>query len=335
MAPRQTIAARLNALLARRLGVALSRVERRHAPARFEAALPAGAREHLRPDHPELLDLEARYKTFEPRVTRPLVWRAHRVSDEDLLSFRGDNAFVWQVRGPNRTEAGYALCYYQLRSTPAGALLGRLSEDGLFGAHAFEIDGRLVTRDLLDSVGEIEFLTRHLGIDRGAWNILDIGAGYGRLAHRLDELGHEGLEVYATDAFARSTFLCRYYLGFRGARRARAVPLDEVDSLFQRTQIQIATNVHSFSECTADAVDWWLGRLARHGVPWLMVVPNEGSSGGARCEGNDGTDQEAIFERHGYRLRVREPRYRDPVVQKHGVDPVWLHLFALEGRGGG
>ena len=61
-----------------------------------------------------------------------------------------------------------------------------------------------------------------------------------------------------------------------------------------------------------------------------MVVPNEGRSGGVRCETNDGTDFEPILERYGYRPIAREPRYSDPALQKKGVDPVWLHLFELE-----
>jgi hypothetical protein len=38
-------------------------------------------------------------------------------------------------------------------------------------------------------------------------------------------------------------------------------------------------------------------------------------------------DPRAIFARHCYHPIAREPRYADPIVQKYGIDPVWLNLF--------
>lgn len=295
-----------------------------HAP----GGLPEGARKYLRPDHPRLIELQQRYARVDPRATRPQIWTDQRLSAEDLLYFRGDNAFVWQVRGLNGNELSYALCYYALKAADQDGLLGRLGEDDAFGIHLFEIDGRPVSRDLLDSVGEIQFLQRHVGLSSGTWNILDIGAGYGRLAHRLSEAGGD-IQVFATDAYALSTFVCEYYLCHRRAERAHVTPLDEVDALLARGDIQLATNVHSYSECTLDAVAWWTQKIAAHRVKYLFVVPNAGTSDGARCRTNDGRELEPIFDRHGYRPIVREPRYADPIVQKHGIDPVWLHLFEL------
>ena len=157
--------------------------------------------------------------------------------------------------------------------------------------------------------------------------LLDIGAGYGRLAWRMDQAfgGFSG-SSRPTPSLP-STFLCDYYLRFRGAKNAAAVPLDEVDTLLARTPVDVAINVHSFSECRPEAVEWWVARLARHEVRHLFVVPNAGSSEGKVCQGPDGTSIEPIFERHGYRAIAREPRYSDPFVQAHGLDPVWLHLF--------
>jgi hypothetical protein len=315
---------RLTAPLRRRL-----RPERSGGGCYREGPLPEGARAYLRPDHPDLVALKARYAAMDPRVLAPEVWTDDHLAAEDLLWFRGDNAFVWQVRRPYQSASAYALCYGHLRADDREGLLDRFTEDGAFGVHSFEIDGRTVTRDLIDSAREIQFLVRRLGIDRGEWNVLDIGAGYGRLPHRLHELGNERLRVYATDAFAPSTHICRYYLEVRGAGRAETVPLDEAEALLARTRIDVAVNVHSFSECTHEAIEWWVERLARHHVRHLMIVPNEGRSGGARCETNDGRSFEPILERHGYRPVAREPRYADPAVQESGIDPVWLHLFEL------
>jgi hypothetical protein len=292
-------------------------------------SLPLGAREWLRPDNPELLKLARRYAAFDPRVTVPARWTSDRLSARDLLHFRGDNEFLWQVRGPNRNPLAYGLCYYHFAASDAEGLLARLDEDALFGAHLFELDGRPVSRDLIDSAREIQFLQRHLGLGAKPATLLDIGAGYGRLAWRIDQAFGGTVRTFATDAFAPSTFVCDYYLRFRGAKGAASLPLDEVETLLAREPVDLAVNVHSFSECTAEAVDWWVERLSRHKVRHLFVVPNGGDEGGRVCRGPTGTSIEPIFERHGYRPVAREPRYSDPFVQAHGIDPIWLHLFEL------
>ena len=64
------------------------------------------------------------------------------------------------------------------------------------GVNLHDIDGMLVSRDLLDSINELTFLDDELGIAQRNMTILDIGAGYGRLAHR------------ATTAFENLTYLC-------------------------------------------------------------------------------------------------------------------------------
>jgi hypothetical protein len=325
---------RLNRLLAERFGRRLMATEGlypwqldpRSGPSFHRGPLPEGAAAWLRADNPRLAELRQRYRAADPLATTPSVWTEARVSGDDLLYFRGDNAYVWQVRGPNGNILSYALAYYAAKAGDEEGLLDRLGEDDLFGIHVFKIDGRPVSRDLLDSAREIRFLKRHAGLGAGPCNILDIGAGYGRLAYRLHQATGEGVRIFATDAYAPSTFLCEYYLRFRGAERAAAVPLDEVDALLAGTRIDLALNVHSFSECTSEAVAWWMEKLAGHGVAKLMVVPNEGTIGIAGriddCQG-----LAPLFARFGYRQVVCEPRYADPVVQNHYIDPAHLYLF--------
>ncbi|HET9428076.1 MAG TPA: putative sugar O-methyltransferase [Allosphingosinicella sp.] len=326
---------RLNEVATERLGARLVRTQTLY-PWQMQPAgagacqtdrLPAGARDYLCESNRRLQELARRYAAFDPRVMTPASWVEEKLDSNDLLYFRGDNAFVWQSRDRNHNELSYALVYYALKADGAGALLERLSEDFWFGIHLFEIDGRSVSRDLLDSVREIEFLQDHVGLGRRPINLLDIGAGYGRLPYRLSQLGLDDLRIFAADAYAKSTFIAEYYLGFRSAQASTVVPLDEVDELLQCTGIDVAVNVHSFSECTPDAVSWWVERLAANDVKYLMVVPNAGRSAGERCETNSGFDLESIFARFGYRPAIREPRYRDPLVQKYGIDPVYLHLF--------
>ena len=83
-----------------------------------------------------------------------------------------------------------------------------------------------------------------------------------------------------TDAIATSTFLSEYYLGFRGVAGGtgsppRVVPLHELESTIAPGEVDIAVNIHSFSECSPAAIEAWLAFLARPTASaHLMVVPN-------------------------------------------------------------
>jgi len=338
----RAVVKRLNALMAERLGLMLVRAVTlypwqrrpgRTGPARA-GTLPPGAVETLRPDHPRLIELRRRYARCDAAVTTPFLWTEARLPPEDLRHFRGDNAFVWQTRLWHQNALAYALSYYAFKTGDSERLLDRLDEDDLFGVHHFAIDGRAVTRDLLDSAREIQFMIRHAGVGERTRNILDIGAGYGRLPYRLHQAFGGAVSVFATDAYPASTFLCDYYLGFRGASSARTVPLDEIEGVLAAQRIDLAVNVHSFSECTSEAVAWWIERLARNQVRYLMIVPNERPGHPGRCLTSDGRDLEPIFSRFGYRLLVREPSYPDPLVQLYGLEPSHLLLFERRGAGG-
>jgi hypothetical protein len=302
-------------------------------PPNFNASsLPEGAKSRLRFDHPRLIELKRRYLSFDSRVTRPLVWTQDCVRPQDLLYFRGENAYVWQLRGLNMDAAGYALATYYVKSIDKLGLLENLGEDGKFGTIVFEIAGKAVSRDLLDSILEIYFLDRHLGLASagGRWAILDIGAGYGRLAHRLLGAVSGAKRYLCTDAVAESTFISEYYLGFRGLQdRALVVPLDEIEAALDAEPVDLAINVHSFSECQPSAIDWWISILARHQVRYLMIVPNQLEHGGTLLLTNQRDDMRAIFERHGYRELAKDPKYGDALVQKYAINPTSHFLFEL------
>ncbi len=153
-------------------------------------------------------------------------------------------------------------------------LVDRLGEDGAYGQRTADVDGLTVSRDLLDSVYEIAYLAHALDWQQEQpVNVLDIGAGYGRLAHRLTS-AMPNSTVYSTDAIARSTWLCEQYLAARGVppERAPVVPFDRLDRALAGVRLDAAVNVHSWGECTIDAVRWWIRHLARWRVPRLLIV---------------------------------------------------------------
>lgn len=297
-----------------------------HQPASSRKALPEGAANYLIPGNPRLRELKDRYAAFDRDVTTPLVWTEALVSADDMLRFRGDNAYVWQTRAHGMNILAYALTTYYAKCIDTLGLLGTLSEDGHFGAHTFSIDNRLISRDLLDSVIEMNFLQKHLGISsRQDLSVLDIGAGYGRLAHRM-ATGLPNLARYlCTDAFPVSTFISEYHLRYRKlSDKVTVVPLDEIQSVLQRSTVNLAVNIHSFSECRPAAINWWLSLLSRSRVQHLMIVPNS-----PELQTNDGVDFGGIIEKHGYKLIAKDPKYGDPVLQEYGINPSYHYLFEL------
>ncbi len=288
---------------------------------------------YLRPDNERLRELTAAYESFDPAVTTSETWRPGYVSAEDLRYFRGDNAYVWQLRDGN-TERHYALTTYYLKTVDSLGLLDRLDEDGAFGNDIFQVGPKVVSRDLLDSITEILFLEKHLAVSRiPELNVLDIGAGYGRLAHRMLTALPNMDTYFCADAFPASTFISEFYLDFRGlAGRAKVLALPEVEEALSVHRVHLAVNIHSFSECTNDAIDWWVRLLARHRVPYLMIVPNARDFDGSLLAAGKlsaSGDFSFVLERQGYSLLANEPKYADPAVQRNGVSPKNHFLFRL------
>lgn len=301
-------------------------------PTHKHSDLPKGANEYLQMSNPILQDLQTRYDSFDNLVTTPLVWKDDHVKPEDILYFRGDNAYVWQLRGRNMNVPGYALATYYVKSIDRLGLLEKLTEDNLFGNYTFRIDNKLISRDLLDSILEIYFLENRIGLsEKKNITVLDIGAGYGRLAHRMTCALPNIKEYLCTDGVAISTFISEYNLRFRGLEnRAKVIPLDEIENELCEKSVDIAINIHSFSECSISAIEWWLSLLEKIGIKYLMVVPNACNHGGKLLQTNDGKDMGIIIENHGYKLISKDPKYRDPIVQEIAVNPTYHYLFQFQ-----
>jgi SAM-dependent MidA family methyltransferase len=161
-------------------------------------------------------------------------------------------------------------------------------------------------------------------------NILDIGAGYGRLAHRMLEALPSIKTYFCTDAVAVSSFICEYYLQFRKLEnRSKVVPLNDIENTLKNNNIDIALNIHSFSECSIHAVEWWISLLEKNRVKFLMIVPNIYSDSKDLLVSHDRQDINKVIEKHGYKLLVKKPKFGDPVVQKYGINPTYYYLFEL------
>ena len=296
-----------------------------------ELRLPDGAIEYLTVENPRLQELRQRYSHFQAKASIPIVWTDEYVQSYGLQSFRGDNCYVWQTRDPNCAEINYCLTAYYVKAIDTLGLFQKNNEDGLFGVHTYTVDCKTVSRDFLDSIVELHFLEKHLQLSRiQELSILDIGAGYGRLAYRTAN-SLPNLSTYlCTDAVPESTFLSEYHIKFRHLEeKVAVVPLDEIEECLQKQQIDLAINIHSFSECTLVAIEWWLTLLSTAKVRYLFIAPNASDHGGEKLALNSGEDFSSLVERYGYKLRIKAPKYDDPLVQKYGVSPTYYYLYQL------
>lgn len=323
--------------LVRRSGYEIVRIPDRYRKASYDATrvLPDGAAAALRADHPHLLDLRRRYAQSDLPMAARTMWRSSYLEQElDLRYFRGDNPYVWQFRNLG-ADAHYKY-YFLLRDIAqrdSRGLLKLLGEDGLFGCWTFDYPGwPTVSRDLLDSINELYFLDRHTGLLQSkGWSVLDIGAGYGRLAHRALTAIPDLAQYICVDAVPESTFLCEYYLRFRGCQgRSEVIPLDQLEAQLPGRRIELAVNIHSFSEMSTRTIEGWLSWLDRLDVGWLLIVPNDGDQ--LLTMENDGERREfnSLLSRHGYELTVREAVFADPTMRQ--FMGVWDHYFLFRRR---
>jgi hypothetical protein len=262
----------------------------------------------LSADDPRLAELRAAYAEVALPASR---WHEDARRDFlDLRFFRGETLITWHRReeDPLATRLKFYVLLRAVAERDDLGLLGRLAEDGAFGCWTFDFDGwGRVSRDLLESAGELNALARLAGLGAGT-TVLDVGAGYGRLAHRATEAGLG--RWTCTDAIPESTFVCEAYLRHRGvAPPVEVVPLHEHGRL---GRFDLAVNVHSFSEVPLEAARWWIERV--DAGAWF-VVPNE--TDGLTSQEADGARRDLlpVFAAAGYRLAAREPLVADPAAR--------------------
>jgi FkbM family methyltransferase len=279
--------------------------------------LPSDAADYLCESNVRLAELRTAYAALDVPAVDHHVWSPDRVSSlVTLRYFRGDNLYVWHYPEHPRAMALTLATYLRyVEDTAPPELLQKLSEDGAFGCWTVDIKGfGKVSRDLLDSINEISFLDRHLGLcARDSVRVLDIGAGYGRMAHRLTVALPAVSDYCCVDAVPESTFLSEYYLRFRGVTpTARVLGLHELDASLTPGGFDLAVNIHSFSECTLAAIEWWLALVRRLEVPYLFVVPNEAEGIVSREVDGDCLDALPCFTAAGYQPVRVEPAILDP-----------------------
>jgi hypothetical protein len=140
--------------------------------------------------NPRLVELQRIYRGMnEHPVRKSSLWTEDFTRQINLLRFRSHNAYLWQEALTPAQQLHWLLVGYYTTTVDRLGLLDRMTEDGTFGVNHFRFMNRYTgSKDLLDPINEIAFLERAVGISSMLPpRVLDIGAVYGRLMHRLVE----------------------------------------------------------------------------------------------------------------------------------------------------
>ncbi len=149
---------------------------------------------------------------------------------------------------------------------PVYDLPGR-TRDLPHGASAFLSSWGPVTRQWVDGNVEIDFLARHVPV-MAHQDVLDIGAGYGRLAVMLEP---HVLSYTCVDAVPISVQVCRDYCALY-APSVRVLDIEQFVDAMPTLRPTLAVNVHSWNECSRAQISRWLDVLDDLAVPHLCTV---------------------------------------------------------------
>jgi len=222
------------------------------------------------------------------------IWQQRHAATIDPDRFRAHNQYLEQ--GAAYDVPGVARW---LIENGGRRYLELFDEDGAFGAEVHEVDGYRLSRDVVDSALEIMFLERCIWVDLSGLRIVDIGAGYGRFAHRFTAR-HPGAIVYCTDAIEISQRVCAKYLAHRRAIRAIVVSSSHLNQIAVAPDLVV--NIHSWSECTLPEVVWWLDWIADREIPRIFIVPHDGPAFGTWGGEWNAPSYKPELERRGYRI---------------------------------
>jgi hypothetical protein len=145
-----------------------------------------------------------------------------------------------------------------------------MTRDVVHGARVFETSRGPVTRQWVDGNVEIGFLFQALPY-MAAHDVLDIGAGYGRLAVMLSPLVRS---YTCVDPVSVSVDVCRDYTA-RYAPSVRVLSVDEFLADLPTLRPTLAINIHSWNECDRAQITGWLDVLDVLAVPYLFTVTHD------------------------------------------------------------
>ena len=257
----------------------------------------------------------------------PTVWNnnTNYIKNSFNINFRGENAYVWQCQlGDNRNT--YIEYYKILKNIDKEDFFMKTKEDGSHGCIFFEIENIKISRDLLDSILEIYYL-KTIFPDLEKMNLLEIGAGYGRLCKRFKDC-FPGSKYYITDAIPESTIFSKIYLSKDNedneATEDMIINLFDIETKLKDLNINMAINIHSFPECNINDVEWWVKLICTNKIKYIFYVPNNPHSNPDYMPDNRGESILDIYTKYGYKIKDFKNMYNILKIKYSYIVPFFI-----------
>ncbi|MFH9070592.1 putative sugar O-methyltransferase [Streptomyces alboflavus] len=135
------------------------------------------------------------------------------------------------------------------------------------------LDGTSVCLDYLQAALELGFIEKELDLRGG--RVLEIGAGYGRLAHAM--LSNYDLDSYCVIDLKNTLSLSRSYLrevlSEKQFAKMRFVQVDDVTASLDTAQFDLCVNIHSMTEMIPETVEEYLRLIDRTCTAFFVKNP--------------------------------------------------------------
>ncbi|AOR31540.1 methyltransferase [Streptomyces fodineus] len=135
------------------------------------------------------------------------------------------------------------------------------------------VDGKSVCLDYLQASLELGFIEK--AIDLHGARVLEIGAGYGRVAHTM--LSNYELAEYCIIDIKNTISLSKRYLrevlDAEQFAKIRFVQVDEIETAMESFRFDLCINVHSFTEMAPDTVQAYLWLIDRTCTGFFVKNP--------------------------------------------------------------
>jgi hypothetical protein len=227
--------------------------------------------------------------------------------NSDFKNFKAENVFVTQLAGLRSIKTAYENTVEFAVKNDRLKLMDVFDEDSKFGVESVLLGKEAFSRDRVDSVIEINFFSKLIGLTRDSEiKFLDIGAGYGRLSSRVLQ-AFPGAYVYCGDVVPQATFLCDFYMKFKGFNSSQFT-CGSYDGIKSEKHFDLVVNIHSFSEAPLVSIRKWLDLIYLK-AEYIFIVPSGDELVSMEHDGSR-LSYEGYLNQLGYELVEKAYKYK-------------------------
>ncbi len=150
----------------------------------------------------------------------------------------------------------------------------------------------------------------------------------GRFVHRFLSL-YPNAKAWALDVVPVSSFGGERYLRARGLLARTTIGGQALLRDLPRGSVNIACNIHSWSEAPLASIEKWLDAIAHLEVRYLFFVPHTAAAVSLEADGGTKPIVPAVLER-GYRIIAEQAKYGSSRFLAARVFYPYVHYYLFE-----